>query len=91
MTFGRAAPADGREAPADAVAEGAASPVIPPAVGLPSREPLVGNWPRVKYLLEGWGLPQNWGTRRAAELSGKKKGIDISVSVLDYESHTDRI
>ena len=53
-TFGRAAPVDGGEAPVDAAAEGAASPVvIPPAVGLPTWEPLVGNWSRVKYLLEG--------------------------------------
>ena len=41
--------------------EGAASPRSPLSVGLPTGEPLVGNWSRVKHLLEGWGLPQIWG------------------------------
>ena len=72
-TFGRAAPVDGGEAPVDAEAEDLTSPVIiPPAVGLPTWEPLVGNWSRVKYLLEGWSLPQNGGrveTLEAAELA----------------------
>ena len=72
VTFGRAAPVDGGEAPADAAAEGATSPIVmPPGVGLPIWEPLVGNWSR-KYLLEGWGLPHNWGTvetPEAAELA----------------------
>ncbi|XP_073083837.1 protein UXT isoform X2 [Manis javanica] len=45
-TFGRTAPVDDGEAPVDAAAESATSPVIPPAVGLPSWEPLVGNWAR---------------------------------------------
>ena len=61
-----------REAPAAAVAEGAAPPRSPLSVGLPNGDPLVGNWSRVKHLLEGWGLPQNWGrveTREAAELA----------------------
>ena len=53
----------------DAAAEDAASPVtVPPSVGLPIWEPLVGNWSRVKYLLEGWGLPQNWGRVETPEL-----------------------
>ena len=32
----------------------------------------MGNWSRVKHLLEGWGLPQNWGrveTPEATELA----------------------
>ena len=44
----------------------------PLSVGLPIWEPLVGNWSRVKHLLEGWGLLQNWGrvkTPEAAELA----------------------
>ena len=41
-------------------------------VGLPNGETLVGNWCRVKHLLEGWRLTQNWGrveTPEAAELA----------------------
>lgn len=53
------------------VAEGAASPVItPPALGLSIWEPLMGNWSRVKYLLEGWRLPQNWRRVETPEATG---------------------
>ena len=41
------------EATVDAAAEGSASPGSPLSVGLSSWEPLVGNWSRVKHLIEG--------------------------------------
>ena len=59
----------GGKAPVDALVVGASSLVIIPLpVGLPIWEPLVGNWPRVKHLLEGWDLPQNWGRVRHRKL-----------------------
>ena len=43
-----------------AVVEGAALPKGLLSVGLQLGEPLVENWSRVKHLLDGWALPQNW-------------------------------
>ena len=70
-TFGQAAPIDGREIPRTLLwivwrphgcsGRGCSFTWDPPSVGLPMEVPLVGNWPRVKHLIEGWSLPQNWG------------------------------
>ena len=55
-----------------AAVEGAAPLGNPLYVALPTGEPLVGNWSRVKHILQWWGLPQDWGrveTPEAAELA----------------------
>ena len=48
----------GGEALVAAVVEGTASRKGPLSMGLPTGEPLVGNWSMVNHLLEGWNLPQ---------------------------------
>ena len=58
----RTPPVDDGEAPVAAAVQGAASTRNPLSVGFPIEEPLVGNWSRVRQLLEGWGQKVKTGS-----------------------------
>lgn len=49
--------------------DGAGSPGHTPINGASTQGALVGNWSRVKHLVDEWAPPQDWGRVGAVELA----------------------